>query len=150
MRLPGGAGGCSLGGGPRGGGPGGRPGGGPGGGPGGRPGGGPGGRRRGIGPLMAPGIPGGLKNGGAPKQNRTYHLIDEYNHHIFKTRYFSYKNITNLVGGQEEVQRVDQEASLEELGVDQVVEAQPLVDLASVEALAVPLAQEEEVDADWP
>lgn len=81
MCLPGGAGGCSLGGGPRGGGPGGRPGGGPGGGPGGRPGGGPGGRRRGIGPLMAPGIPGGLKNGGAPKQNRTYHLTDEQQHH---------------------------------------------------------------------
>ena len=46
-------------------------------------------------------------------------------------------------------QRVDQEASLEELGVDPVVEAQPLVDLASVEAPAVLLAQREGVDADW-
>lgn len=66
-------------------------------------------------------------------------------------QYFSNKIIiTNLVGGQEAGQRVDQEASLEELGVDQVVEAQPLVGLASVEGLAVPLAQEEGVDADWP
>lgn len=74
--LPGGAGGGSLGGGPRGGGPGGRPGGGPGGGPGGRPGGGPGGKRRCIGPLKPPGIPGGLKNGGAPKGNRMYQIND--------------------------------------------------------------------------
>lgn len=74
--LPGGAGGGSLGGGPRGGGPGGRPGGGPGGGPGGRPGGGPGGRRRGIGPLMPPGIPGGLKNGGAPEDDKMYQIKD--------------------------------------------------------------------------
>lgn len=51
--------------------------------------------------------------------------------------------------GQEAGQRVDQEASLEELGVDPVVGAQSLVDLASVEALAVPLAQPEGVDADW-
>lgn len=79
--LPGGAGGGSLGGGPRGGGPGGRPGGGPGGGPGGRPGGGPGGRRRGIGPLRPPGIPGGLKNGGAPEDNTTFDLNDaQYMH----------------------------------------------------------------------
>lgn len=56
----------------------------------------------------------------------------------------------HLVVGQEVGQRVDQEASLEELGVDPVAEAQPLVDLASVEALAVPLAQQEGVDADWP
>lgn len=84
--TPGGAGGGSLGGGPRGGGPGGRPGGGPGGGPGGRPGGGPGGRRRGSGPLMPPGIEGGLKNGGAPTHkrelkhfiNRQYKLLNKF------------------------------------------------------------------------
>lgn len=77
-------------------------------------------------------------------------LDNDYNH-VLKALYFSYKNIaTNRVGGQEVGQRVDQEASLEELGVDRVVEAQSLVDLASVEALAVLLAQEEGVDADWP
>lgn len=58
--------------------------------------------------------------------------------------------VTNLVVGQEGGQRVDQEASLEELGVDPVVEAQSWVDLASVEALAVPLAHQEGVDADRP
>lgn len=52
----------------------------------------------------------------------------------------------HLAVGQEAGQRVDQEASLEELGVDPVVEAQPLADLASVEALAVPLAHQEGVD----
>lgn len=51
--------------------------------------------------------------------------------------------------GQEADQRVDQEASLEELGVDPVVEAQSLVDLANVEVLVDPLAQQEGVDADW-
>lgn len=56
----------------------------------------------------------------------------------------------HLVVGQEGGQRVDQEASLEELGVDPVVEAQSWVDLASVEALAVPLAHQEGVDADRP
>lgn len=55
----------------------------------------------------------------------------------------------HLVVGQEVGQKVDQEASLEVLGVDPAVEAQSLVDLASVEALAVPPAQQEEVDADW-
>lgn len=77
--LPGGAGGGSLGGGPRGGGPGGRPGGGPGGGPGGRPGGGPGGKRRGRGPLMPPGILGGLRNGGAPEDQRVFHFAKQTN-----------------------------------------------------------------------
>lgn len=58
--------------------------------------------------------------------------------------------LTDLVAGLEEGQTVDQEASLEELGVDQAVEGQPLVDLACVEVLAVPLAQQEGVDAGWP
>lgn len=49
------------------------PGGGPGGGPGGRPGGGPGGSIRGIGPLRPPGIPGGLRNGGAPENTQNTH-----------------------------------------------------------------------------
>lgn len=55
---------------------------------------------------------------------------------------------SNLVVGQEAGQRVDREASLEELGVDPVVEAQPSVDLASVEVLAAPLAQQGGADAD--
>lgn len=54
----------------------------------------------------------------------------------------------HLVAGQEAGQRVDQEASLEGLGVDPVVEAQSLVDPAGVEGLAVPLDQQEGVDAD--
>lgn len=44
--------------------------------------------------------------------------------------------------------RVDQEASLEELGVDPEVEAQSSVGLASVEVLAVPLARQVVADAD--
>lgn len=56
----------------------------------------------------------------------------------------------HLVVGREVGQKVDLEASLEELGVGPVVEAQSLVDLASVEGLAVPPAQQEGVDADWP
>lgn len=50
--------------------------------------------------------------------------------------------------GQEAGQRVDREASLEEPGVDPVVEAQPSVDLAGVEVLAAPLAQQGGADAD--
>lgn len=62
---------------------------------------------------------------------------------ILTTTVFQKINLlTNLVVGREVGQRVDREASLEELGVDPVVEAHPLVDLASVEVLAVPLAQE--------
>lgn len=57
--------------------------------------------------------------------------------------------LTNLVGGREAGQTVDQEASLEELGVDPVVGVQSWVDLACVEVLAVPLAQKEGVGADW-
>lgn len=45
-------------------------------------------------------------------------------------------------------QRVDQEASLEELGAGQGVEAQSSADPAGVEALAVPPAQTEGVGAD--
>lgn len=50
---------------------------------------------------------------------------------------------------QEEGQREDQGASLEELGVDPVVEVQSLVDLASVEVLES-LGQLEGADAGWP
>lgn len=53
-----------------------------------------------------------------------------------------------LVVGQEAGQMVDQEASLEEQGVDPEAEVQSLVDPASAEALAVPLAQQEEAGAD--
>lgn len=49
---------------------------------------------------------------------------------------------------QEADQRVDQEASLEELEVDPEVEVQSLVDLACVEAPADPQAQQEVEDAD--
>lgn len=56
--------------------------------------------------------------------------------------------VSNLVVGQEAGQRVDQEASLEELGVDPVVGDQSLADLACAEAPAVPLARWEEVGAD--
>ena len=52
------------------------------------------------------------------------------------------------MGDQEEGQRVDQEASLEEQGVDPVGEALSLVGLVRVEVLAVP--QQGEADADWP
>lgn len=58
--------------------------------------------------------------------------------------------LTDLVVGLEEGQTVDQEASLEELGVDPAVEGQPLVDLACVEVLAVPMAQQEGEDVGWP
>lgn len=51
--------------------------------------------------------------------------------------------------GREAGQRVDREASLEELGVGPVVEVQSLVDLASAEVLAAPLAQQGGADADW-
>lgn len=54
----------------------------------------------------------------------------------------------HLVVGQEVGLRVDQEASLEELGVDPEVEAQSSVGLASVEVLAVPLARQVVADAD--
>lgn len=54
----------------------------------------------------------------------------------------------HLVVDQEEGQREDQGASLEELGVDPVVEVQPLVDLASVEVLES-LGQLEGADAGW-
>lgn len=50
-----------------------------------------------------------------------------------------------LVGGQ----RVDQEASLEELVVDPAVEAHSLVDLAGVEVLA-PWGQLEVAYVGWP
>lgn len=56
--------------------------------------------------------------------------------------------LTNLVVGREVGPRVDQVASLEELGVDPEVEAQSSVGLASVAALAVPLAQQVAADAD--
>lgn len=54
----------------------------------------------------------------------------------------------HLVVGREVGPRVDQVASLEELGVDPEVEAQSSVGLASVAALAVPLAQQVVADAD--
>lgn len=92
------------------------------------------------------------------------HVDNEHNQHILKPKGpWIYSSVqfridafqlinafANLVGGQEAGQRVDQEASLEVLGVDPVVEAQPLVGLACVEALAVLPAQQEGVDADWP
>lgn len=58
--------------------------------------------------------------------------------------------LTDLVVGLEEGQSVDQEASLEELAVDPAVEGQPSADLACVEDLAVPMAQQEGVDVGWP
>lgn len=54
----------------------------------------------------------------------------------------------HLVVGLEAGQRVGQEVSWEEQGEGPVVGGQSSVDLASVEGLAVPLAQQEGVDAD--
>lgn len=56
---------------------------------------------------------------------------------------FHLANRTNLVGGQEEGQREDQEVSWEELVVAPGEGAQSLVALAKVEVLAVPQPQQE-------
>lgn len=55
-----------------------------------------------------------------------------------------------LVGGLEAVPREDQEVSWEEQGAGPAVEAQSLVDLACVVALAAPQAHQEGEDAGWP
>lgn len=60
------------------------------------------------------------------------------------------KTVEHRVEGREAGQRVDQEASLEELGVVPTVEVLFLVDPACVEVVAVlPLVQRVEACADW-
>lgn len=63
---------------------------------------------------------------------------------------FLLTNKTNLVGGQEEGQREDQEVSWEELAVAPGEGAQSLVALAEVEVLAVPQLQQEGAYAEGP
>lgn len=97
---------------------------------------------------MPPGIPGGLKNGGAPEDKRTFKVC-EINQQMLMHFVSNYCIFFNLVVVPVEGQRADQEASLEELVVDPVVEAHPLVDLASVVVLA-PWGQLGAAGVGWP